>query len=143
MRMHSTSNPPGEPHPDSLGLLHARLVMECGVAHAARVNLLLVGPHSVTESVVRALWRGDHAHTWSPGRPLNLPPGGGLLILHDVGHLSHEDQRRLWQWLESEFTRAQVVSTSRSPLTHRLAAGAFDEALYYRLNTICINASDL
>jgi len=142
MRMHFTSNPTGDPPVDGYSLLHARLTVECRVAFAAHVNLLLIGPRPLTQSVVNELWRPDPAYVWSPGQPLTLPVGGGRVFLHDVGHLTRDDQQQLRQWLESELQRAQVVSTSPSPLMLRVAARAFDEALYYRLNTICVNAEE-
>jgi transcriptional regulator of acetoin/glycerol metabolism len=38
--------------------------------------------------------------------------------------------------------RAQVISTSPAPIMLRVAAGAFDGDLYYRLNTVCVHTQE-
>ena len=35
--------------------------------------------------------------------------------------------------------QVQVVSTAAVPLWPNVKAGAFNETLYYRLNTVCVN----
>jgi hypothetical protein len=136
------SNQSGHPVSSRADASQSGLLDECQIARDAGVNLLLIGPRHATDGVVSALWPAMKAGTWHPGQSLELPAGGGTLILHDVGHLDREDQRRLLRWLDAESGRAQVVSTSPSPLLLRMASGAFLEALYYRLNTICVNAND-
>ncbi len=124
---------------------------DCQVARFSRTNLLLIGSPAQTEDVVEALWPTDATQTWRPGQTLRLPtsdsgvPGDAdmqTLILHEIGQLSREDQACLSQWLESQQGRVHVVSTSAAPLHLRVAAGAFVDSLYYRLNTVCVELDD-
>src|SRR5688572_30250205 len=80
-----------------------------------RVNLLLIGADSVIQNVLENLLmelREPIAH-WGQGEPLVLPPAAstGTVILHDVGALTREDQRRVLRWLERATGQTQVVST--------------------------------
>jgi transcriptional regulator of acetoin/glycerol metabolism len=43
------------------------------------------------------------------------------------------------EWLDQTASRIRVVSTSRTSLWPLLKSGAFDDALYYRLNTVCVD----
>jgi transcriptional regulator of aromatic amino acid metabolism len=76
---------------------------------------------------------------WCPGRRLVLPPTGtsGTMVLQDVGGLTPEDQLRLFDWLERNVGKTQVISTSSTPLLPRVQAGTFMDMLYYRLNVVC------
>jgi DNA-binding NtrC family response regulator len=80
--------------------------------------------------------------TWRPGQWLELPPPGraSTLVLHDVSELSYDDQHRLLCWLDETAGRIRVVSTTAVPLWPRVKREAFNEVLYYRLNTVCVEA---
>ena len=109
-----------------------------------RVNLMLVGPDSVTQHVLLLLLPDLHnpITTWCPGQPLVLPPAHtGTMILHDVGSLGLDDQYRLLDHLNRATGRPQIVSTTQTPLLPRVHARAFDDTLYYRLNHICMKSS--
>ena len=140
--MHSIPKIPNEPASGDFALQQTKAVVESRIAKTARVNLLIIGPETVTESIVRTLWRPDPARTWTRDRALEPPMGGGLLFLQDVGHLTRLDQQRLKAWLNREAGRTQVISTSPAPIMLRVATGAFDSELYYRLNTVCVNATE-
>jgi transcriptional regulator of acetoin/glycerol metabolism len=45
------------------------------------------------------------------------------------------------EWLASS-NRPQVVSTASAPLLPLVEAGVFNDALYYRLNTVYIDLSE-
>ena len=110
-----------------------------------RVNLLLVGPDSVTQHVL-LLQLPDLLNpitTWCPGEQLVLPPpaGTGTMIFHDVGSLGPDDQFRLLEYLNTAAGRPQIVSTSPTPLLPSVHARTFDDALYYRLNQICMQST--
>jgi DNA-binding NtrC family response regulator len=62
----------------------------------------------------------------------------GTLVLHSVGTLDRDDQRRLIEWLDRPWPRPQVVSTSPAPLLAEVERGVFFDSLYYRLNTVCL-----
>ena len=110
-----------------------------------RVNLLLLAPEGIVRYVLESLLLDlrEPTTTWRPGQQLTLPPAQvpGTLILHDVGSMPPESQLLLLYWLEALDRDVQVVSTSSTPLLPRVQCGAFIDTLYYRLNTVCIDAT--
>jgi hypothetical protein len=112
-----------------------------------RVNLLLIGIDGGVWNVLRTLMPDLHEPiaTWTAGQRLVLPPVSrtGTLILHDVGALSLDDQRRLLEWSERAAGLAQIISTTSTPLLPRVHAGAFIEILYYRLNTVSVDVTEI
>jgi hypothetical protein len=131
------------------------LLEDWHLARASRVNLLLtgiprvnvhlIGVDGVIEKVLETLRPDlrDPILRWRSGQRLILPhlAWNGTLILEDVGALAYSDQRRLLEWLECEEGRTQVVSTTPEPLLKHVEAGRFIDALYYRLNTICVDST--
>ncbi len=124
---------------------------DCQVARFSRTNLLLIGPSTDTEEMVSTLWPSDATHAWRPGQALTLPTATAgtsarrvetTLVLHEIGQLTRDQQHALSRWLESQPERVHVVSTSTAPLHLRVAAGAFIDQLYYRLNTVCVELAD-
>ena len=114
--------------------------LDLDVCFATRVNLLLTGPDAVTDAFVKALRPPlqDPVVILRGGEPFALPSAAvGTLFLVDVGALTLEEQRRLYQWLDGS-SGPQVISTSATSLMPMVAAGRFHEGLYYRLNTIYI-----
>jgi|SRR5688500_1608115 len=107
------------------------------------VNVLLTGGHGATREVLAGLLRdvGGPILAWYPGERLVLPrhPRVGTMILHEVGMMSQEDQLRLRDWLETRSRRIQIVSTTSAPLEPHVDAGAFNDTLYFRLNTVRID----
>lgn len=122
-----------------------RLPREWEVATAHPVNALLVGSPRVTQECLRALRPRLRPPivTIRHGRRLTLPRVAdvGTVILHDIGGLAPADQQRLIEWTESAYTRAYVISTSRTELVRNVAEGTFKDTLYYRLNMLYIDAS--
>jgi hypothetical protein len=111
------------------------------IAHAARLNLLLIATDVNPREVLDAL-RSDCPEpimTWAPGEVLVLPANAqtGTLLLEDISALALEDQRRLHRWLDASTGWMQVVSITSRCLLPSIKAGAFLERLYYRLNIIC------
>jgi hypothetical protein len=108
-----------------------------------RANLLLEGSADAIRTALERLWpeAREPVLMWSPGQPLDLPPPGraATLVLHDVSELSDVDQHRVLAWLDQLERRIRVVSTSAVPLWPRVDAGAFNDVLYYRLNTVCVD----
>jgi transcriptional regulator of acetoin/glycerol metabolism len=107
------------------------------------VNVLLTGGHAATREVLARLLGDVKAPilAWYPGERLALPrdPRAGIMILHEVCLLPDDDQRRLLAWLETRPRRIQIVSTTSKPLHAHVEAGAFDDTLYFRLNTVRID----
>ncbi len=110
-----------------------------------RVNLLLIAPDAVVRFVLESLLLNlrEPIARWASGQPLVLPPPGliNTMVLHDVGRLQPHEQLNLLAWLERTDGRAQVVSTSATPLLPRVQCGAFIDTLYYRLNTVCVDVT--
>ena len=110
-----------------------------------RVNLLLIAPDGVVRYVLESLLLDlrEPIVRWSPGHALDLSSvdHAATIILHDIGNLSPGEQLDLLEWLERADGRAQVVSTSATPLLSRVQCGAFMDTLYYRLNTVCVDVS--
>jgi hypothetical protein len=110
-----------------------------------RVNLLLMGGDDVVQPLVESLAARFHqpVGTWSPGERLVLPPAErtGTMVLNDVGALAVQDQIQLLEWLGTAIGRTQVVSTTPAPLLPRVESGKFIDTLYYRLNTVCVDAT--
>lgn len=111
-----------------------------------RANLHLAASDAVVRAILTALDRhlGKPVADWFPGEPLVLPECGSAatIVLHDIGELAGHEQTRLLDWLTRSLCRTQVVSTTSAPLFPRVEAGAFDDALYYRLNVIYLDALD-
>ena len=110
-----------------------------------RVNLLLMGDSNVVQPMVESLAARFHqpVGTWSPGEQLVLPPAErtGTMVLNDVGALGLQDQIQLMEWLGTAMGRTQVVSIASAPLLPRVQSGTFIDTLYYRLNTVCVDAT--
>jgi hypothetical protein len=110
-----------------------------------RVNLLVAGADGAIAPLLEALRTHFEkpVATWSPGQPLVLPPVDqtGTLLIRDVGALTIDDQIQLLEWLATATGRTQVVSTTAAPLLPRVRAGAFIDTLYYRLNTVYVDAT--
>jgi len=113
------------------------------VAGMPRTNLLLVGSPGAVRLVMEMLWLElrEPILTWRPGQPLDLPTPGhaSTLVLHDVNDLTADDQQRVLDWLDQTAGRIRVVSTTKTSLWPLLKSGAFNDALYYRLNTVCVD----
>ena len=110
-----------------------------------RVNLLVTGPDEALARFVDAVLPNlrPPISRWAPGDCLLLPTLGecGTLIIENVDTLPPDDQRRLFDWLTVTLGRTQIVSTTANGLLSLVETGFFLEALYYRLNTICVDAT--
>lgn len=108
-----------------------------------RVNILLIGTPGVTSSIMGMLLRKrqEPLASWRPGEGLLLPLAKecATMVLHDIRLLTPADQLHLLGWLEQ--TRTQVISTSSQSMLPLMQAGAFNETLFYRLNTICLDVT--
>ncbi len=114
------------------------------IARTARVNLLLIQQEAAVAHLLDQLLPdlNEPIAQWRPGQLLVLPPIhlAGTMVLYNVGALAQDDQRRLLDWLEASGGRTQVVSTTPESLLPRVNAGTFLDTLYYRLNTVCVEA---
>ena len=108
------------------------------LARTARLNLHLIHRNRSIANVLKMIAEDlpKPIVNWKPGERLALPVTG-TIVLHDVGSLTRDEQQQLLQWLEGADT--QVVSTTQAPLLPRVQSGRFDDRLYYRLNTVCVD----
>ena len=110
-----------------------------------RVNMLLIGADDVVWRVLGTqLQLASPIVTWQPGEPFNLPSATGTrtVVIREVGKLTETEQVRLLHWLDGAVGRTQVVCTSGTSLLPQLEGGAFINALYYRLNTVCVDLAN-
>jgi sigma-54-interacting transcriptional regulator len=137
--------PPKPPHGGDLGVL-ASVHSDLNVARITRANVLVVGGERLVVSLVSAVIPDANSGvviSCQDGRML-LPPASsrvGTVVVRDVDALTTEQQQMLFEWLESARQSTQVVSTSSVPLLPMVETGTFNDALYYRLNTIYIDPS--
>jgi hypothetical protein len=110
-----------------------------------RVNVLLAGVDSMIGNILETMLTDLRTPiaSWFPGEPLVLPPIArpGTLILHDVSSMNQEDQLRLLEWCEQAAGFTQIVSTAPTSLLALVRAGKFSDRLYYRLNTVFVDAT--
>ncbi len=114
---------------------------------SARLNLWLVGCREATSLAIRALVPALQAPVYSmgAGEGLTLPrvDHSGWLVLTDISELSLRGQDRLIGWLNENEDRAHVISVSRQPMTEMIANGQFLPTLYYRLNIVYIDLTEM
>lgn len=117
------------------------------LARMTKANVLIVGTKRA-ENLLRFL-----VHELNPVVMIQCQDGGLLLppassqvrtaIVRDVDALTCQEQRRLLKWLlDSAGHRMQVISTATAPVLPLVERGAFNDALYYRLNTVYIDQSE-
>jgi hypothetical protein len=106
-------------------------------------NVLVEGSVTATEAFVGLLLphiRGPIVQHRAP-ETLNLPTGEtGAVILRDPAALSREEQRRLLAWMSGTGSQTQIITTASCRVFALVEAGAFDAALYYRLNVLLLRA---
>jgi sigma-54-interacting transcriptional regulator len=110
-----------------------------------RVNTLLIGADDVVWRVLgTSLNLASPIVSWRPGQPLHLPDFTSVrtLVIRDLALMSGSEQVRLLEWLDRASGYVQVVCTSSDALLPLVEDGSFINALYYRLNTICIDLTD-
>jgi hypothetical protein len=110
-----------------------------------RVNILFIGADDVVWRVLgTSLSLAAPIVSWRPGEPLQLPDFTGVrtLVIRDLAQMTGTEQVRLLQWLDRAAGYVQVVSTSSAALLPLVEDGTFVNALYYRLNIICVDLTE-
>ena len=106
-------------------------------------NLLVRGEKSAAAATVVALTVDfpPPLLTWIADAENGLPAvDDGTLVIHDVDRFDLAKQRVLLTWLEHRPKRVRVITTVTRDLFPLVQAGDFLDQLYYRLNTIVIDA---
>jgi hypothetical protein len=68
---------------------------------------------------------------------------GGTLVLANVDRMTISQQLSLFDWLGRKAGDIQVVSITQASMTAAIADGLFLEGLFFRLNTVAIQAVNL
>ncbi len=107
-------------------------------------NLLVVGDDDVVARLITSLWPSLATpivvrHRGERLRLSPMSPPVGTIVVYDVDTLTRHEQHALYDWTAGN-GRTQVVSTASKSLMPLLAAGAFNEGLYYRLNVVMLDS---
>lgn len=134
--------------------LHADIAV--AVSHSAPV--LITAPRECTTAIVQAIvsshhqdstpeilsyeaGNGDLVTALAEGRRAAARHGRAILWLKEIHRLELEAQRSLINEITGETTegeRLQIIASSTADLFDCVTTGAFDDRLFYRLNTIHI-----
>src|ERR1700730_13767190 len=110
-----------------------------------RARALVVGSERATGSVLRSL-RADFGAVvvnMRAGGPLTLPEARATVILHDVSALNAADQDHLSRWLNQSPAGISVIGVTSEPVFPLVQRGAFLTDLFYRLNLVVIDVTDV
>ena len=78
---------------------------------------------------------------WDPATGAELPPHfAGTLVVSDVETLNDRQQQELLDFLDDRRGGVQIISVAATELFQYVERGEFSETLFYRLNTIRIDA---
>jgi hypothetical protein len=105
--------------------------------------VLLIGPAEQTSPVIAGLLPAWPAPIEiCRASTLVLDSAVRTLVLQDADEMSPARQTALFDWMNAAGGR-RVIATTRRPLFPRVESGAFSIALYYRLNIITIDFTDV
>ena len=112
------------------------------VVEYQRPNVLIIGSGPCVDRIVQLLERSCIPPlVRCSGSPLALPTGEvGTLALANAEQLTPMDQALLFAWLSCAAPRRQVITTAAVPLFPAVVQSTFSEALFYRLNAMCLMA---
>ena len=108
-----------------------------------RPNMLIVCSEAERESVTRraAIGCRQPVHFCRLPGPLNLPGSCGTLVLSDMAAMEVNQQLALYDWI-SEHPHTRIVSVTSADVPALIANALFLEGLYYRLNTVRVEAKE-
>lgn len=114
------------------------------LARLTRANVFVVGSDDLVSTFITSLWPWLVTPVASRhhGDPFCLSPTSppvGTVVIYDVDRLTCEEQRALIQWMDTTNGSTRVVTTASESLLPMVNAGAFNDALYYRLNVVTID----
>lgn len=130
------------------------------LAHSS-VPVLLVGEHGSGKNVVAQMihksWGGENGafqvrrcqSVSAEALALDAWPAGTTLYLEEIGDLSPESQKRLFEALSRQGTNGstrkavRVICGSSRELEPRVREASFREDLYYRLSGVCLRIPPL
>ena len=142
--MHLPVTPQFEPTTEIDDIIDATSVWDLRQLITVGSNMLIRGEKSAATATVVALSADLSIPlvTWTAGSSVSLPAlREGTVVLQDVDRLEPSTQRELLTWLDERGGRVRVISTARSDLFALVLSGEFLDSLYYRLNTIVVDAA--
>ena len=109
-----------------------------------RPNVLIVGSGPNLGRVVHRLERScPRPIVAASSSPFSLPTGEvGTLVILSAEHLSLTNQELLYAWLTCTRPKPQVLTTTAISLLPSVVRGTFNDALFYRLNEMCLMVRD-
>ena len=123
-----------------------RLGLSEGERHVVehqKPNVLIIGAGPSVERILRLLERTSVPPiVRCSAPPLTLPTEVGTLVISNADRLSAVDQQLLFAWLSFTTPRRQVITTAAVPLFPAVVRSSFSEALFYRLNAMCLMLRD-
>jgi hypothetical protein len=144
--VHLTGTPQFEPTGDADETADATPAEDFRRLISVGSNMLIRGEKSAEAATVVAL-SADLSMplvTWNAGAGDSLPAlRHGTIVLRDVDRLDLGAQREFLAWLDERGGRVRVISTARRDLFDLVTAGEFLDPLYYRLNTIVVDAASV
>jgi len=108
-----------------------------------RPNVLVIGEPDRCDAVVSALLLESPkpVYEWAGQTLVPAHADAACLVIRDVATLSREQQNAFWLWLSAPAVHhLPFISTSSIPIFPLVQRGAFMEDLYYRLNTLVLEA---
>lgn len=111
-----------------------------------RSNALLVADEDHIDALLTAVTglKAASIPTWTPDAACtegDVDESPDTLVVRDVHLLDAAQQRGLFEAISAWQGRVRVIATSPDPLYPLVAAQRFDEALYYRLNMLCVETN--
>jgi hypothetical protein len=110
----------------------------------SRPSVLLIGADHDTDRAIQFITADgqDSIAGWPEAGAGRLPATPSVtLLVRNVAALVPEEQERLHQWLGERSGSVQVIATTPVPLYDLVERRQFLEALYYRLNVVCLEAA--
>src|SRR5262245_13502608 len=110
-----------------------------------RPNVLILCTEALLETITQQLIRSlqssrqDPPHLCACPGPLDLPHSRCTLVLSDVGQMQMSQQLALHDWISGHHP-TNVVSVTALDISARVREGLFLENLFYRLNTVRVDA---
>ena len=132
-------------HPHDRGTVHqpAHALLgsevELSVIRRSHPNVLLIGLKDSNERALSALLPSCRTPVYERNPEFEMPNvGEGTCVMRRIEMLSPQRQRSLHEWFDRAGGRIQVVSLASPRLFQLVSAGAFHEALFYRLNIVML-----
>ncbi len=104
-------------------------------------NILIVSTEKARETVTEQMAASCRppVHICRVPGPLYLPASCGTLVLTDPAELEMNQQLALYDWI-SRHHPSRVLSVTSADIPSLVRDGLFLEGLYYRLNTVRVDA---